>query len=239
MQRSGTRCSYCHNYGHNIRTCNNPLINHAIEQMRLRYEQYFFNMPQGSLLLKLHFVTYLQQYFNLPTLHAIVCRLHIGNTTMSKRTCIECIFNYFYCQNNSLDNQNWYIDRSPDPIFASVDTRVSTHTPIVYNLVDDGWINADTRISNSITYSSIKMKLVDNDYKTVENFDCPICLDCVEQNNSVKLNCAHEFCCTCIREHIKTNLQNTTCALCRVKVTHLEVYSNNSCEKLKTYAVVM
>lgn len=237
-----SRCSYCNQYGHNIRSCNHPTINLAIQQMRIKYEYCYLNTPRGSIILRLRFISYLHQYFNLPVIRAVVCRLQIGNASMSKRTSIEYIANYFDYQYNASGIENWYIDRSPGPIFASVDTRESTHssTNTTYELADITWFTARqdvnyTDINYNIQPSTIQMKVVDNVDETLENFDCPICLDCVEKKDSVKFNCAHEICCTCMGEMIKTNNQDILCALCRVKVTHLDVCSTNSCEKLKTY----
>lgn len=113
---------------------------------------------------------------------------------------------------------------------------------IAQQLIQGNWIPAYTH--TNYLYQSppqfhvdpIKMKLVNSKNEKINSsFDCPICLDCFDQENTVKLNCDHVFCGGCIGELIKANIDNITCALCRVKVTTFEVSSNDVCEKLKIH----
>jgi hypothetical protein len=131
---------------------------------------------------------------------------------------------------------------TPLPLHRPVLTR-SVPRGVAENaqlLLDGNWIPAyrhDYLYHQLIPQvDPIKMKLiVSNNEKNDKTFDCPICLDCFDEGNSVKLNCDHVFCGECIGEVIRTKPHDITCALCRTKVSHFEVCSNDACEKLKTY----
>lgn len=111
---------------------------------------------------------------------------------------------------------------------------------IAQELIEGTWIPAyrerlhlyQTR--PHICVDPIKIKIIGcNNEKQENTFDCPICLDCFDNEKNVKLNCDHIFCDGCIGEVMKTNPHDITCALCRVKVTELKVCSNDVCEKLE------
>ena len=55
-----------------------------------------------------------------------------------------------------------------------------------------------------------------------ENMECPICYETILKNNEVKLNCCHQFCCSCIKKSLNS-YNNQTCALCRTQTTTYSV----------------
>jgi hypothetical protein len=59
---------------------------------------------------------------------------------------------------------------------------------------------------------------------------CNICYDDVKKSNMVGLNCAHEFCTTCIDSTLKNvpNRQSPSCALCRAEMSNFKVHSNKA-----------
>lgn len=125
---------------------------------------------------------------------------------------------------------------APNPNIGSLQSIAA----ITQTLIENNWIPAYRHVNYSHQLASqinpIKMNIVNyNNEKIYTTFDCPICLDCLDQENRVKLNCDHVFCGGCISELMKTNSHEITCALCRVKVTNFEVSSNSVCEKLKTH----
>lgn len=59
---------------------------------------------------------------------------------------------------------------------------------------------------------------------------CNICYDDVKKTSMVALNCAHEFCTTCIESTLKNvpNRQSPSCAMCRAEMSNFKVHSNKA-----------
>ena len=57
-------------------------------------------------------------------------------------------------------------------------------------------------------------KATNNDIKYINNNDCPICLEKLTHNNTVKTNCNHYFCINCINTQLD-NANKLSCSLCR------------------------
>lgn len=271
-------CSYCRNYGHNIRHCNDPTIDIAIADMREKFVVNIVNTDnEGYTSSRIRFTTWLDRKYMNPVIRAVIYRLNIGNSSDTKYTGIEKIIEYFTNEYNISHNQGWYYDRTPSRTInttttiytraqsrhvntsPSVNTRVENHrtAPIVtflqsYPLEGVGWVTTYNRYDYNTTTATthttnlyalapvrsssiIQMKLLDKNIDTAENFDCPICLGCIDNSQCVTLNCSHKFCSTCVSELVKTSPQTISCSLCRTTVTNMEVSSNSSCEKLKVY----
>ena len=62
--------------------------------------------------------------------------------------------------------------------------------------------------------------------ETTEVFECAICIDEQNINNAAEFQCKHKFCVTCVDNMSKTAKRNSRelcCAMCRAKVTSLQV----------------
>jgi hypothetical protein len=241
---SRNACSYCGCQGHNIRTCDHPSINYYIQHMKYRYQLYSSAPYQAPNLIRSLFCCYLDQCYNADHIRAVVVHLRIGTTSLSKRHGIQRICNYFDQQSNIVVP---YPDIPPSYAHNIVDTRVSIHSQslnyITHQLIEGNWItsyrqqptNIQLSAPSIIPINTIKMNFVSSYNEQSDNtFDCPICLDCIDQNDGVKLNCSHLFCSTCISQLVKLNTNDITCALCRENITAINVTSNDVCEKLKT-----
>ena len=57
-------------------------------------------------------------------------------------------------------------------------------------------------------------KASNDDIKYINNNDCPICLEKLTNNNTVKTSCNHYFCINCINKQLD-NGSNINCSLCR------------------------
>lgn len=239
---SRSTCSYCRREGHNIRTCDHPLINYNIQLMKHRYQEYCSFPYQAPNLLRRLFSCYLAQCFNAHHIRAVVVHLRIGTTSLSRGHGIQRICDYFELQSNMI---NYYPNVPPSNTHTNisniVDTRVSAHSHnidyVTHQLFEGTWLSAYNNLPTHIEWTAptIKMNFVSSsDEKTDKTFDCPICLDCVDQNDGVKLNCSHLFCSTCISQVVKLNTNDINCALCRENISTLSVTSKDVCEKLKT-----
>lgn len=60
-------------------------------------------------------------------------------------------------------------------------------------------------------------KATSNDIKYINNNDCPICLEKLTNNNTVKTRCNHYFCVSCINRQLDSN-DKLCCSLCRSKL---------------------
>jgi len=244
---SRNTCSYCRCHGHNIRTCDHPLISYNIQHMKYRYQLYCSNPFQTPHLLRRLFSCYLAQCYNADHIRAVVVHLRIGTTSLSKHHGIQRICDYFDQQSNIIVP---YPNVLPSNIHTNVsnivDTRVSTHSQainhIANQLIEGYWIPSYRQPTEihwnappTIPTNTIKMNLVSSfDESSSSTFDCPICLDCIHESDGVKLNCSHIFCSTCISHLVKLNTNDINCALCRENISTLSVASNDVCETLKT-----
>lgn len=224
-------CSYCRNNGHNIRSCIDPRIDIAIADMREKFILNGLNMPDrmdrdSYNSARSRFQLWLYRKFDASTIRVVAYRLGVGNLTGSKDIGIHMIVVHFVneCTRNRLR----------EVVTMSL---LQSYRDTMLELValhDDGPMAIASRTNNLIT---MKVNNNNNNNNTTENFDCPICLDCVDNSKCVTLNCNHKFCSTCFSELLKSNTtrQIISCSLCRTTVTNLEVCSMHSCEKLNVY----
>lgn len=81
-----------------------------------------------------------------------------------------------------------------------------------------------------------EIKPIDNN--DVPTFDCPICLENVENSKRITSNCNHDVCETCFITYLtsiqKFNFKNPSCCLCRTNVTSLTFTDNDCCNTIKT-----
>lgn len=66
--------------------------------------------------------------------------------------------------------------------------------------------------------------------KTHDYLDCPICLDKLDDDERVILDCNHELCVVCLNKLIKISIKNENqllCPMCRNQVSLLKTKTNN------------
>lgn len=88
------------------------------------------------------------------------------------------------------------------------------------------WSEVEVKRAQSIVLSQQSCNRVES--KEVQC--CNICYDDVKKTNMVTLNCAHEFCTTCIESTLKNvpNRKSPSCAMCRAEMTKFQVHSANA-----------
>ena len=145
--------------------------------------------------------------------------------------------NFVEPETNTLE---WFEDRTPQPepdheyltSLLDLGTRIQIlaqrnqpRSIIVRNLLS---AIRQYAIQCELGPINAKPKIVVNekaDEKDEEEIGCPICYEQVLNENEVKLNCDHIFCCNCIKTSLKKyNTQN--CALCRTPTTCYNVKNN-------------
>lgn len=215
---SRNTCSYCRREGHDIRTCDHPIINHNIQRMKHRYQLYYSSPYQSAHLLRRLFTCYLSNY-SADHIRAVVVHLRIGTTSLSKSHGIQRICDYFEQQSNIIVPYS--------NVQAYEGNWISNYREQPTNIQ---W-TAPPTVQNSV----IKMNFVSSSEEKITNaFDCPICLDTINEEEGVKLNCSHIFCSTCISQVVKLNTHDVSCAVCRENISVINVTSNKVCEQLKT-----
>jgi hypothetical protein len=94
---------------------------------------------------------------------------------------------------------------------------------------------ANTNI-NTDTKFNINTKI--SECKIVENCDCNICYETIENKNFIKLNCGHEFCKSCIKKTLENEKKNNpSCAFCRAEINEFEISNNEIREEFNDLIV--
>jgi len=65
-----------------------------------------------------------------------------------------------------------------------------------------------------------KQILLENEYESWSNIDCPVCYESVKRDDICITNCFHKFCYSCISQTLKTD-KNQRCPCCRTQVFEL------------------
>jgi hypothetical protein len=135
-------CSFCGDFSHNIRRCNNPYI----DRFQNRIKRIFMNLlaqPLNNDQRKIQFTSRLNQQFNVRELKAVAVK-YIGiQSNRTKAVFIEKLWFYYLVHIHLLpENQQpyiaegqdpiiWMIDRTPIPIpFPTPTPPISITTPI-------------------------------------------------------------------------------------------------------------
>jgi len=58
-----------------------------------------------------------------------------------------------------------------------------------------------------------------------EDKNCCICIETREISQICQLNCLHKFCYECTLRHMRRNIMNSSCPLCRTNITNITVRS--------------
>jgi hypothetical protein len=123
------------------------------------------------------------------------------------------------------DQVGWIIDRTPDHnIINSIQiTEALNNGTIQYQPNDDEFIPFDPEPKPS---PNIQIKI--NEFPvSEEDKNCCVCMELKETSQICNLNCNHKFCGQCISTHIKRNIQEPCCPLCRNNITNISVQNDN------------
>lgn len=75
-----------------------------------------------------------------------------------------------------------------------------------------------------------------------ETFDCPICIDKVDDSKRITTNCNHDVCSTCFENYLSgiksQNLKEAKCCLCRTIVTSVSFTDVEYCNDIKNKFLV-
>jgi hypothetical protein len=136
--------------------------------------------------------------------------------------------------NQAIENNDeefrWEINRTPSDPVLNEDIQQVT----IILSIEELQILQTLLQENEVAYKRQDIKigsLLDTEKdKKKEAFECSICYENIDTNNSnnyCKLNCEHCFCNNCIKTQLGTQLiGRPVCALCREEITN--IYTNDS-----------
>jgi len=245
-------CSYCGESNHNIRNCVDPSI-------WIHYN-HIKNIFQSSVNID-HFITIICRYYNLSIIRVVSVKFTYSKASLNKKEHAFKLYNHFhypytpdsipsYAQDlNQIEEPNditWYIDRNP--MRNIIDEMIPLYNDFInyenYIAAEDEFILIPRNLENDfeevsknkyyITPIVSRYKYKEKENKELCTSDnCPICYETLKYEDTVTLNCNHEFCKTCIIQTLHSvKNSDPSCALCRTKICSMLV------PDVKTYDTV-
>lgn len=213
------RCSHCRQPGHRINVCR---------------EAYIDGNTHHEFLLEIIYAHI--NYDNLAEIH-IAVKSYLRNLNLRQLTLITYVHENINIFSYQLFNMNLItFDQAAMLLKEDIITVLSYYYQSYYrNLEVEGYIQLLPSILRKFEIASLFLNLK----TSVETkFECPICLEEVNNKNRITPNCNHDVCTTCFEKYL-SSLQNAildkkpSCCLCRANVTSLSFTSANCCDYIK------
>ena len=244
-------CSFCRRSGHNILTCNDTQLsnfelmcinNISNTTSEINIESSFRNFLLSECL----------YYQNLVKSFAIrYCRASSrGNIGMYIENIIQDfkpIMEYRRIQLSIIQNTSEQLLNPPVQTLPihQISRPEEPLSPYYQSFINNPHRNQITSIAYSLLFMEMIMSIHDEantninlnkkfnintkicECKIVENCDCNICYETIENKNFIKLNCGHEFCKSCIKKTLENEKKNNpSCAFCRAEINEFEISNN-------------
>ena len=246
-------CSFCGETSHNIRGCRHPHIDvyyNRIKIIFMNLHSQLINNEQR----KIQFTSRLNQRFNVRELKAVAVK-YIGiQAYLTKAEFIEKLWFYYLVHIHVLpENQQpdledgqdtiiWMIDRTPTPmdvnwIQAGLTARMQGYEQIThYQSAEDEFIPFVTNLLPEFEAEAKKFNIVplllcmESKEELEAVSECAICYESTKLEDSVILNCEHQFCHGCVKQTLATcsSRKKPTCALCREPMEIFIVKNQNT-----------
>jgi len=215
------RCSHCRQPGHRIDVCR---------------EAYIDGNTHHEFLLE---IIYAHIHYDNPGEIHIVVKSYLRNLTLQQLKLIT----YIHEDINTFSYQLFHInlitfDQAAMLLKEDIITVLGYYYQSYYrNLEVEGYIQLLPSILRKFELASSVQNLettMDSDSK----FQCPICLEEVNNINRITPNCNHDVCSTCFETYL-SSLQNAvitkkpSCCLCRANVTSLTFTTAECCDYIK------
>ena len=235
-----SRCGFCSENGHNLKTCNNDRIGLLLLRMRCKTEK---SERTGNLFVLLGWLT----TFPLKVLKMILCKKYGMTSNYNKQELIAMIMEMEFPDSEQAFWRVWFthIVHQSLPLENPQENEL-----LIHNICEVSQWSEEQLIgfSNSTLFDiflaclkkngeSVKFNIqviiedIINDEGESEDKDCSICLEYVDKQHILKYNCSHEFCCECSLQHIKSKTSHPICALCRTPINSITTSLEN-CEKI-------
>ena len=217
-------CSFCKNIGHDIRDCSiAPTVSDQVVPIAL---------PAPA-------PAPVTEPITLPPVRRTVMRLRPPSRQSvpfvsvpwplpvdTNNYIYEYRYNYVYTNGRAEPRVSTHLrppySQSPPQVVAPPSSPVA-NTPIRHNVIRLRPPRVPVRQPVS-TNNEIEVLKFDEECDT--NEECPICYENLKNESFVKLNCAHTYCKSCIKECIDKRLFN--CSMCRVRIETVFTQNPNS-----------
>jgi hypothetical protein len=231
-------CSYCHNPGHNIKTCNdNELLSFHIFILNEK----ILNYQNPSIFREILQMQPLKKLWGYAVKY---CNLSVRNN--NKEENIQAIFIKYYSYTlpmlqykldainpiipvNSINQDQEIEEDLEDFDLLSVSTYNSSNNE--EDELEITWyidrIGSGTNTKNTI--QDFPITILNNNPLILEEKECNICYEIYNIQKFIKLQCNHEFCHNCIENQFKNNKFSKikiNCAYCREPFKHLFINSS-------------
>lgn len=252
-------CSYCGDSNHNIRYCSHPSILNNYNDIKSIFQSsvnidHFITVIcrfYNSSILKVVSVKFAYSKASLNKKdHSLRLYNHFRHLSTLLTYTPDTLPSYAQDLNH-FDESNdisWFIDRNPmrNIIYENVPIYNQIINYIDYIAAEDEFIPISRNLENE--FNDVKKKYYitpivsrykyndkndKNDKKICVLEDCPICYEPLKYEDTVTLNCNHEFCKICIIQSLHSVKNSApSCALCREKICSMLV------PDVKTYDTV-
>jgi hypothetical protein len=245
-------CSFCGSTEHNIRRCNSRMVP-IIYNNILRIYREVVARGGGCVL----FTRTIHQQFNLRDLKVVGVRYFGLRSAELKNSYAILIWNRF-CRLHPAtpivgewlqprEQPFWTIDRQGgDPALLEVANNMLQLQGITgadYVPAEDEYIpiNLNQQFEAAAEQSIQKFHIntllycQESDEELDTETECPICYDPVKLQDSVTLNCNHQYCYTCVSsicQNHKNPYANPGCALCREPMSMFYVKTDDMFDQL-------
>lgn len=246
-------CSFCGDTTHNIRSCRHSHIDVYYRRMKMIFMD-LLAQPLNNQQRKIQFTSRLNQRFNVRELKAVAVK-YIGiQAYLTKAVFIEKLWFYYSVhihllpenqQPDLVDGQEpiiWMVDRTPTPldnnwIQAGLATRMGVYDELNnYQPADDEFIPFVSNLLPEFEAEAKKFNIVplllcmESKEELEAVSECAICYESTKLEDSVILNCEHQFCHGCVKQTLATcnSRKKPTCALCREPMEIFIVKNQNT-----------
>jgi len=244
-------CSFCGSTEHNIRRCNSGMVPIIYNNILRIYREVVMRGESIGL-----FTRTVLRRFNLRDLRVVGVRYARLPATANKSDYAILLWNYF-CRIQAApappivgewlqprEYPFWTIDRQGEPNLLEVANNmlqlqgIANYVPaadefIPLNLAQQFEAVVEEPIKkyhiNTLLYCQ------ESDEELEKESECPICYDPIKLQDSVTLNCNHQYCYTCVSTVCQTHKNphaNPGCALCREPMSMFYVKTDDMFDQL-------
>jgi hypothetical protein len=255
---SKRHCSFCYSVRHNIKKCDDirlELLDSSISYKK-EYFKYRFNDVNIE---KEYFEKWLFEQ-NINTIKAYSIRYCDSKINETIARHIEKIINKIYPNNSDLNmttisentdlNNNSNVEPDSETLnneirnyIMSIGLESIEDANEIVRIVND--LNIVNDLIRNINPSLARDRKIDLEYKinnltrkeSINKDECCICYDSVNVLNMIKYNCQHSFCVMCVKKTLNSSQRDNkdiVCALCREKVSFLNLYKVNRNKNCQT-----
>lgn len=154
--------------------------------------------------------------------------------------------NFTMTDNYEPDQVGWIIDRTPD---YNIINSIQINQPVYEAYLRDRYFEYQfSQITEALNNGTIQFQPNDEEFIPFdpepqpppiiqinvnqfpvleEDKNCCVCMEFKETSQICNLNCNHKFCGQCISTHIRRNIQEPCCPLCRNNITNISVQNDN------------